>query len=293
MPLKFEKIRLADHERYQELFVNCPQHASDYSFVNLWSWADEYQLQWAWQNKLVWIRQTNPEPAYWAPIGDWHQIDWDEIFKADILEDAPFIRVPDSLLGLWEEKLGHRLDVREARDQWDYIYSLEELATLKGNRFHKKKNLVNQFKKNNAYEYLAFDPSVIEGALALQTDWCTWRDCEASETLASENRAILKVLENWDKLPGLIGGAISVGEDLPAYTIAESLSEDTLVIHFEKGCPGYKGIYQAINQIFLANNSEGYQFVNREQDLGNEGLRKAKLSYHPVDFLKKYQVRVK
>ncbi|MFZ0484981.1 MAG: phosphatidylglycerol lysyltransferase domain-containing protein, partial [Desulfobacterales bacterium] len=72
--------------------------------------------------------------------------------------------------------------------------------------------------------------------------------------------------------------------------IAEQLSQDTIVIHFEKGNPDYKGAYQAINQMFLEHNGEQFDFVNREQDLGDEGLRKAKLSYHPVDFVKKYRV---
>jgi hypothetical protein len=293
MQINFSKIHIEEQERYQASFSKCPQHASDYSFVNLWSWADEYDLSWSWKGNLVWIRQSKPEFAFWAPIGNWGQIDWAALLNADFLKDAHFIRIPEALLRIWEMQVGQRLEVFEARDQWDYIYSLEELATLKGNRFHKKKNLVNQFKKNNEFEYRPFDPAVIEGALALQTDWCNWRDCEASETLAAENRAIVKVLENWEKLPGLIGGAIAVGDDLPAYTIAEPLSEDTLVIHFEKGCPGYKGIYQAINQVFLAHNSKGYKLVNREQDLGNEGLRKAKLSYQPIDFLKKYRVVIR
>jgi hypothetical protein len=75
-----------------------------------------------------------------------------------------------------------------------------------------------------------------------------------------------------------------------AYTIAEKLDPDTVVVHYEKGCPDYKGVYQAINQMFLENLQGAFKWVNREQDLGEEGLRKAKLSYNPVDFLKKYRV---
>lgn len=78
-----------------------------------------------------------------------------------------------------------------------------------------------------------------------------------------------------------------------AYTIAEALDESSIVIHFEKGCPLFKGVYQAINQIFLEQCCQGFQTVNREQDLGDEGLRKAKLSYNPVAFLKKYRVCLK
>jgi len=81
-----------------------------------------------------------------------------------------------------------------------------------------------------------------------------------------------------------------VDEKMIAYTIAEALDDTTVVIHFEKGCPNFKGVYQAINQVFLAQCCQGFQIVNREQDLGDEGLRKAKLSYNPVAFLKKYRV---
>ncbi len=83
---------------------------------------------------------------------------------------------------------------------------------------------------------------------------------------------------------------MQVDDRLASYTIAEGLPDGTMVIHFEKGDPDYKGSYQAINQIFLENDSSDHCLVNREQDLGNEGLRKAKLSYHPVDFVKKYQL---
>lgn len=125
--------------------------------------------------------------------------------------------------------------------------------------------------------------------LALQNDWCTWRDCEASDMLSAENRVIEKVLKNWSSLKGVSGGALLVGDAIVAYTVAEKLGANTLVIHFEKGNPDYKGVYQAINQMFLERFGNPDILVNREQDLGDDGLRKAKLSYHPVDYLKKFR----
>jgi hypothetical protein len=89
-----------------------------------------------------------------------------------------------------------------------------------------------------------------------------------------------------------MGGALFVESIIVAYTLAEPLTADTLVIHFEKGCPAYKGVYQAINQLFVAHSAGGFRFVNREQDLDNDGLRKAKLSYNPVEFLKKSKVTI-
>ncbi|TFG39100.1 MAG: DUF2156 domain-containing protein, partial [Syntrophobacterales bacterium] len=132
----------------------------------------------------------------------------------------------------------------------------------------------------------------IEQAMAMQEDWCTWRDCESSDMLSAENRAILRIFDRWDRFDRVMGGALFVENIIVAYTLAEPLTADTLVIHFEKGCPAYKGVYQAINQLFVARSAGGFRFVNREQDLDNEGLRKAKLSYNPVEFLKKSKVTI-
>ncbi len=292
MVLNFESISLEQQSEYSKYFAKCPQKVSDYSFVNLWGWAKEYGLDWAWTDNLVWIRQTLPEILYWAPIGAWDKIDWKSCFDEFSERQNRFIRIPEKLLQAWKETYGDRITIEEERGNWDYIYSIPELIELKGKRFHKKKNLLNQFKKNYNFQFIPFGTETIHMALAMQEDWCTWRDCESSDVLTAENNAISRVLNSWEKLGGLIGGAIIVNETMAAYTVAESLSADMLLIHFEKGNTDFKGIYQAINQIFLENSDKKYEIVNREQDLGDEGLRKAKLSYHPTDFLKKYRVNL-
>jgi hypothetical protein len=291
MPLTFEPIRLEQQDAYRDRLAQCRPIASDYSFINLFGWGPEYGLQWAWQDDLVWIRQSRPVDAFWAPVGPWEAVDWTAAFEAAGPMAAPMIRVPETLCQTWDKILSDRLQITETRGQWDYLYAVQDLVDLKGNRFHKKKNLVNQFKKAYAYEYLAFGPEMIQQALAMQEDWCTWRDCESDETLTAENKAIARILGQWPNLQGITGGALRVQDTLVAYTIAEKMPDDTVVIHFEKGNPDYKGSYQAINQLFLEHLSPPAERVNREQDLDNEGLRKAKLSYNPIDFIKKYEVR--
>ncbi len=292
MILNFKPISLEQQSEYSKCFAKCPQKTSDYSFVNLWGWAKEYGLEWAWTDNLVWVRQTIPEIQYWAPIGPWEEIDWKSCFDEFSERQNQFIRIPEKLLRVWKESYGDRFAIEEERGNWDYIYSISELIELTGKRFHKKKNLLNQFRKNYNFQFIPFGTETIHMALAMQEDWCTWRDCESSDVLTAENNAISRVLNSWEKLGGLIGGAIIVNETMAAYTVAESLSADMLLIHFEKGNTDFKGIYQAINQIFLENSDKKYEIVNREQDLGDEGLRKAKLSYHPTDFLKKYRVNL-
>ncbi len=292
MPLEFKPIHQDKQQAYGNRLAECPQTASDYSFINLWGWAEAHGLFWAWDNDLVWIKQTRPRTVYWAPVGTWQGIDWPKRMSEIIDDPVRFVRVPDQLKGIWESTLGSRIEVKASRADWDYIYAVSDLMALKGNRFHKKKNLVNQFKKKYRYTYKTLGPDLVEQAAAMQSDWCTWRDCESHDTLSSENKVIEKILRSWDRLPDLTGGALLEDNTMVAYTVAERMSPDTVLIHFEKANQDYKGAYQAINQMFVENECADLSWVNREQDLGDEGLRKAKLSYHPVHFVEKYQVYV-
>ena len=293
MSLNFEPISLDRQEEYLKYFSKFPQKASDYSFVNLWGWAKVYGLYWAWSNQMVWIKQTIPDEAFWAPVAPWSEVDWNRCFDRYFNSTTAFMRVPEALTTVWEEKIGDRILIEESRGHWDYLYDVNELIQLSGRQFHKKKNLLHQFKKNYDFQFVPLDVKMIDMALAMQEAWCTWRDCESSDALADENLAISRVLHSWEKLKGLIGGAILVDGQMIAYTVAEPLSKDVLVIHFEKGNVDFKGVYQALNQMFLEDFGQDFKISNREQDLGDEGLRKAKLSYNPSGFLKKYRVTLK
>ncbi len=288
MEFMFQPISLDGQDEYNRLLSLCPQKPSDYSFVNLWGWGREYGLEWSFAANHVLLRQTLPRIVYWAPVGDWTSMDWLSVM-AGLPTGACFIRIPETLKSLWEEALPD-IEVRECREHWDYLYDVNELVELKGRKFHNKKNLLNQFVRENDFRFVTLDEKTVECALALQTDWFLWRNTENDQTLDAENRAIIKVMHDWSRLKRLIGGGLVVGDKMIAYTIAEALDAETIVIHFEKGCPQFKGVYQAINQIFLERCCQGFMLVNREQDLGDDGLRKAKLSYNPTEFLKKYEV---
>lgn len=286
MNLVFTAITLDRQAEYLALLQETPQLSSDYSFVNIWAWAEEYGLTWAWDSGLVWIRQSKPELAYWAPVGPWLAIDWQRLLPS--LEGAHFIRLPENLALLMVH--GHpRARIRSSRDHWDYLYSLPELVALAGNRYHAKQNLLRQFQHSYHWLYQPLDPGLIEQVLTMQSQWCAWRDCESSANLAAEDRVIAKVLRAFPAFASLGGGVLLVDGQVVAFTVAEPLRPDTLVIHFEKGMGSYKGVYQAMNREFLAAQT-GFTLVNREQDLGDEGLRHSKISYHPVGFLRKYEL---
>ena len=289
MDLEFSKLDLNRQKEYRQCLAGCPQLlTSDFSFANVYGWAEHYGLEWAFHNGLCFIRQTKPEPIYWAPIGPWDHYEWE---KCGVMhEKHTFTRVPEALTRLWSITFGNKILIEENRDHWDYVYSVKELIELKGKKFHKKKNLLNQFKKNYLYQYEPMSSECVEEVLEMQDEWYKWyEENNPSAALKAENHAITRVLHNIDQIDGLMGATLRVENKVIAYTVAEPLSKDSVVIHFEKGDIRYKGVYQAINQMFLENGAAEYTNVNREQDLGDEGLRKAKLSYNPSFFLKKFK----
>jgi hypothetical protein len=278
--LKFEPLSLDHQGAYLRLLKQ--RSASDYSFVNLFGWTQAYGLELAFNGELALIRDKSG--CYWAPVGDWTAIDW-----RGLLEPGDcFTRVPAELVAVWRCQ-GLAFTAEPAREHFDYLYNVSDLIELKGNRYHKKKNLLSQFTKNYAYEYAPLTAALIPSLLDSQFSWCRYHDCESDESLEAEQDAIVRVLEHWDALKGVCGGAIVVDGEVAAFSVAEAYAPDSLIIHFEKGLPAYKGVYQAINQQFLSHNP-GFTLVNREQDLGDEGLRKAKLSYQPCGFVEKFTV---
>ncbi len=289
-PFHFESLSLKKADAYLERLSRTPQKASDYSLVNLWGWQGAYGLKWAWEDPLVWISQSRPREILWAPVGPWEEVDWSRCLPLLEAAHAVFTRVPEKLTALWRSAFPGQPAIEPERGHWDYLYRMQDLAFLKGNRFHKKKNQVNRFIKKHAFDYVSLDATRIGEVLLMQENWCTWKDCGSSETLEAENRAIALVLEAFSGFQDLLGGALRCDGRMIAYTIGERLDAETLLIHFEKGDPDYPGVYQAINQLFLSHHADQFQIVNREQDLDDPGLRKAKLSYHPVDFVRKFRV---
>ena len=139
MALEFTPIRRDRAEEYQALLAATPVKAADYSFINLWGWAGVYGLRWVFAHGHCLIRQESPFPALWAPVGPWRDISW----TRELFPLSRIIRAPETLARELGPALG--AEVLESREHWDYLYSVPELVSLSGNRFHKKKNLLNQF----------------------------------------------------------------------------------------------------------------------------------------------------
>lgn len=287
----FAPVSLHERDRYLALVRAAPQHSMDYTFANVWGWQSCYNIHWHFDQNLCWLRQDNDTPCYWAPVGDWNAA----AFGGHPLlgAGATLIRVPEALTHILAAALPGRVFITEDRNHWEYLYSAQDLATLPGNRFHKKKNHANAFRKTYGEpQYRPIDAYVMEDVLTLEDEWCQWHECAGSPALQAENDAINRVLSHWDAIPGLVGGALYVENILVAFSVGEPLDAHTLGVHYEKARNGYRGVYQAMNMQFALRAASGYTTVNRAQDLGEEGLRQAKSSYLPVDFLRKYTVKI-
>lgn len=295
MSKKFIPVSLDDSQRYYDIWQRTPQRSLDYTLANLWGWQEYYGLEWCFEDSMCWIRQTRPYEVCWAPVGDWNAVDWKSLLPCSFNETAhEVVRVPEELLHVWQERLPGLVDAEEDRGQWEYLYTQEELADLPGNRFHKKRNHYNSYIKNYGEpDYHDLDDRMIEDVLAVQDDWCQWHECEDSPSLRAENEAINRVLSHWNSFRSLVGGSLYVDGKMVAFSVGENLDGTSLGVHYEKGLSGFKGVYQTINCTFARRAGTGFTYINRAQDLDEEGLRQAKMTYMPTDFLRKYKVRIR
>jgi len=153
-----------------------------------------------------------------------------------------------------------------------------------------KRRHIERFTRKFGVEYRRITPELVPACQELQDLWCDEKHCDLHSSLRAEARAVKEVLAGLDDL-GVIGGAILVRDRVQAFSLGEPLNGNTVVIHIEKASPDLHGAFQVINRQFLLSEWSGFEFVNREQDVGEPGLRKAKESYHPVRMVEKYVVR--
>lgn len=180
--------------------------------------------------------------------------------------------------------------VFEDRDSFDYLYLRNDLATLPGNRFHKKKNRINYFTSRHNHEVDIYSAKHRCGCLTLLNTWYKMAEHEEKVSLDLELEATTEALATAGTL-GLEGVVVLVEGEVRAFALGERLNSDTVVCHFEKTDPFMEGLSQLVNREFAARLFTDCTYLNREQDLGEPGLRNAKLSYHPVELVKKYRAR--
>jgi hypothetical protein len=288
----FKDLSIEDKPLLDLAFQQFPSTISEFTFSNLFIWRHAYQLKISRvQNFLCLFSENREHPFFFPPIGEGDVVECSRKLLSSMKEKGMLVkmaRVPEEVVSRCDwasEGFVTEFD----RDHSDYIYLSEDLINLQGRKYHRKRNHIKQFKEKYTYQYLPLTQELISDCLLLEAQWCDLRQCEAIPGLHNESIAIKEAFSHFEAL-GVKGGVILINGRVEAFTFGEPLNPDTVVIHIEKANPAFEGLYPTINQAFLANHWSAYPYVNREQDLGEEGLRKAKESYFPHHMVNKYQI---
>lgn len=287
----FKELGIEDKSIFDEFFKKYPPEISEYTFTNLFMWRHYYNFKWAMLNENIAIIARPEEKTYFFPLIGSNKI------KETVLEFITYSeslgsggimkRVPENVAKLFsdEDKIKVELD----RDNSDYVYLITNMIELPGSNYRSKRKSIKQFLREFEYEYHPLNQEMVPGCLELQEDWCNIRACWDDPHLAGEDKAIFDALLHASKLD-FKGGVITVEEKIKAFTIGEQLNANKIVVHIEKGSQEreYRGIYALINKLFLENEWADFKYVNREQDTGEEGLRKSKMSYRPEFMVNKF-----
>ncbi len=277
-------IGLQDKSAFDFIFKGLQPEISEFTFTNLFCWRGAYSIKISrLEDSLIVSCEKDAKRYFFAPLG----ANGREAIKK-ILEQFPeavFFRLPESEIGSFNQEAGFRLS--EDRDNFDYVYRRQDLVELKGKKFDAKRNFIKRFyQQYNPVCRIASQPD-IENCIAFSNEWCDEKACDLDLSLRREKQAIIEMLKNCQTL-NILGAVIEIEGRIRAFSIGEALNDTTFVVHAEKALSKFTGVYQALNNFFVSIVPEKFSFINREQDLGLENLRKAKMSYQPTSFVKKY-----
>jgi hypothetical protein len=288
--IDFRTLCLDDETWVKPLMRAAGERGSEYSFANSLVWWNFYHQQVARVDGFFVSRAGVEAPHYNFPCGTG---DMKAVIQL-MTDDAAARGYPFRMRALsastkekMETLFPGRFEFVAVRNWADYIYAVSDLAGLAGRNYQPKRNLISRFKKNNDWAYEDINRGNIAECVAMNAEWCRRNGCNDHGSLQLEAEAVAAMLAHFCKLE-LCGGLLRVQGQVIAYSVGEPLSDDTFIVHIEKAFTEFQGAYQMINQQFILHHAAGFQYVNREDDAGDAGLRKAKLSYHPAFLYEKY-----
>jgi len=272
-------LLLADKKLISGYLRRHPPEISEHTFTNLFIWQPSRPILFAEiEDSLVFLvkaaREKDKYILFGPPLGAISIPDVFSSFGGDIIGA---VRIPDTDA---DKLSGPHFVVNPDRDNADYVYRVADLAELAGRRYAKKRNHIKQCFGSHACEYVPITAELLAECETMQENWCNTRDCGRNPGLCNEANAIAETFAHYNEFE-LLGGAVRVDGTIQAFAIAEELHPGTAVWHFEKAMADIPGLGQLINQWFSQYGLSGFDYVNREQDLGIPGMRQAKESYYP------------
>ena len=288
--IDFYSLSLRDREWVTHRMLEDDRQACEYSFANNFLWSDIYGVKMAKeQGCLIFQFQNQKEYCYTIPIGAGNRKGALDTMLAEEQakgQELVLSTLMQSDLAWLEQNYPGRYTVETNRDDYDYVYSTEKLSTLSGRKLHGKRNHIARFKDDNNWMYRDMMPEDAGECMRLLD---LWKEAEAehwNDEMENELHINRIALRNLAELV-LDGGMLYKGGRLVAFSIGEPLNTDTYVVHIEKALASVQGAYPMINQQFAEHEAAGFRYVNREEDTGAEGLRRAKLSYDPAFLMEK------
>lgn len=298
--LPFKPITFQDQTIIEHYLKQSHSHSSDYCFVDAFIWKDQFEIEFCVKKDFLFMKMRSyidNTPVYGAPAGTGNIAD----AISCILEDAKERHIPLVMTSVSPDRkteietlFPNCFAFNEMRDSEDYIYRSVDLIHLSGRRYHGQKNHINHFLKeyNGRWRYVGMDAGNMKDATAFHSQWLCQHNRQDEPFLQGEDHALCCALEHFQAL-NLCGGLLYLDRSVIGFSIGMQNTKDMFIIQIEKADRSIPGSYQMINQQFARANCQNVIWINREEDLGIEGLRKAKLSYHPAFMDVKYMATLK
>lgn len=297
--LRFKTITLEDKHWVDEIVFSEGSHSADYNFGNVYIWDKLYkQLVCRFEGRMLTKLRYEGKPSFVFPIGTGPlRPAIEELRQFSNDRGSPFRMhgVTEAHKAQLEAEYPGCFIFEEEEDRADYIYLAEKLATYSGKALHSKKNHCNRFEAENQWQFVPITRDIIPLCLDMLDVWSEDNAQRLEDSIIHEHDAIIRAFAVYEKL-GLDGGALFAGGRLVGFSIGELISENCFNVHFEKAEGSLRGAYPMVCREFVRMLMEKYpalEYINREDDMGIEALRRSKQSYKPEYLLKKYIARWK
>lgn len=280
----FYQPTMNDFDWLKRVLDQAQPMSCEYALSNLIGWSSHYGAQIACIEDCL-VAKIVKNEVFGFPKG----LNWKSSLKAlkSEYEYPSFYGLTIEEKDLLEEVFPGEYVFYPSRNSFDYIYRVSDLATLSGKKYHSKRNHISFFMKNYNWSYEEINQDNIGECIAMNEKWYELNVDKDPVGIEAERKVLEFSFENFRKF-GFIGGVLKIDGEVVAFTFGEKLNDNVFVTHFEKAFSAVRGAYPMINNQFALNSLSDFEFVNREDDLGSEGLRKAKLSYYPEILLEKY-----
>lgn len=290
---EFRRIELDTIDVLRPYTEGAGMHICDYTLGTMLLWRGFFKTEYTIFNGAMYTRMYDASGAvyYNLPMADDVAAATDALIEQLSEEnEILFTTVPEHMLGIFE-KYGGSAEISEQRDFFDYVYNTSDLAELKGKRYCGQRNLISQFKRGvQDWRVVPIDVWSLRDVREFYEELIK-SSPPSSEFATAESDTVRDLLQNYDSY-GMLGAVLYADSRVVGFSVGERV-EDTLYVHVEKADRTVKGAYQMMVNSFAVMYGDGMEYINREEDMGDEGLRTAKLAYHPTLLRKKYVVKIK